>query len=347
MPKILIFLCALIVFCVPVKAEDTSKVGTVISVSDSKDSENLEQIVKLEIDEQGKKTSLFINNNVPNFLAYQIKATPGKKYLINFDSSTNDIYIADYYREPTIIFLIILLGSLIIAIGGIQGIKALASLLLTGFSIVFFLIPAIKNGYNPVWVTILIAFFSTTVTMIFVAGFSKKALAATLGTTGGVAIAGILAATVVKLAPLSGMASEEAHILVANQTNFDLDFQGILAAGIIISSLGASMDVAISLASAAQEIYEANCLQTKRELFSHAMTVGKDIMATMANTLILAYAGASIPLFLLLLQETGLRLLNMEIIATEIASASIGSIGLLLAIPLTAAISALLLKMGK
>jgi uncharacterized membrane protein len=180
--------------------------------------------------------------------------------------------------------------------------------------------------------------------MILIAGWTKKSLAATAGTTGGVTIAGLISMFIIHQAPLSGLASTEAHILLANLGDMSLNFQGILAAGIIIASLGAAMDVSISIASSAQEIYETNKRQSKRELFAHSMNIGKDIMGTMVNTLILAYTGASIPLFLLLYNETGLRLLNMEIIATELTAAVVGSIGLLLAIPVTAVVSSILLK---
>ena len=151
----------------------------------------------------------------------------------------------------------------------------------------------------------------------------------------------------IKLAPLSGLASTEAKILLAN-TNYGgaapLDFQGLLAAGILIASLGAAMDVAISIASSTQEIFLANPSQSRNALFKHAMIVGKDIMGTMTNTLILAYTGSSVPLFLLLYGQINQSLLNMEVIATELTAALVGSIGLVCAIPLTGLFSVILFK---
>lgn len=215
---------------------------------------------------------------------------------------------------------------------------------MTGIAIIYGLLPGILAGYNPILLAILISAFSTATTMVLIGGFTKKTLAATLGTTGGVAVSGLIAFLVIKLTPLSGLASTEAQILLSNPKVLDLDFQGILAAGILISSLGASMDVSMSIASSTQEIFEANFRQSRSELFMHSMNVGRDIMGTMTDTLILAYTGASIPLFILLSQDSSIRIFNIEIVTTELSSALIGSIGLLLAIPITGLASVFLLK---
>lgn len=323
------------------------KIAKVLEVSETKDKEYKEQIVKVQILDSNiakEDSEFFIHNNVPDNKAYAINAEEGRKYLITIDSEMDQIYISDYYREPVVIILVSSFLVLVILFGRSRGVKAIISLALTGAAIVYLFIPGIKEGQDPILLAILVAAFSTAVTMLLIAGWTKKSLAATIGTTGGVAAAGLIAIAVIKSAPLSGLASTEAHILLANTLEDNLNFQGILAAGILISSLGAAMDVAISIASSTQEIFEANYRQSRRELFAHAMNIGKDIMGTMTNTLILAYTGASIPLFLLLYNESGLRLLNLEIIATELSAAVVGSIGLLLAIPITATAAVLLLK---
>jgi uncharacterized membrane protein len=339
----------LIFFVSSVKAEDESemKIGKVLEVSQTKGQLHKEQIVKIKISDENftkEDSEFFITNIVPNNLAYAINAEPGKKYLIHIDRESDEIYIADYYREPVVVGIILFFLTLVILFGRSKGIKAILSLSLTAIAVIYFLIPGIKEGKDPIVLAILVSGFATGVTMLLIAGFTRKSLAATIGTTGGVTVAGLIANYVIHSAPLSGLATTEAHILLGNLSESSLNFQGILGAGIIISSLGAAMDVAISIASATQEIFEANHRQGRRELFAHAINIGKDIMGTMTNTLILAYAGASIPLFLLLHNETGLRLLNMEIIATELCAAVIGSIGLLLAIPITAITAVLLLK---
>jgi len=319
-----------------------ARVATVLEAVDKTTGDFKEQIVKLKFHDDGEE--IFITNTIPDSKAYAILAIPGKQYLIGADEVTDQIYIADYYREPVIYSLLGAFFLVVILFGGMKGLKSILCLVLSGLSIIYVLIPSIKNGVDPIPVAIGISAFSTAITMILIAGFSKKSLAATIGTTGGVAVAGIASLLVIKLAPLSGLASTEAYLLQANMPGINLDFQGILASGVLISSLGAAMDVAMSIASACQEIYEANIHQSKRELFRHAMNIGKDIMATMTDTLILAYAGASLPLFLLIHGDNSLRYINMEIIATELTAALCGSIGLVLAIPITAVVAVFLLK---
>jgi uncharacterized membrane protein len=320
------------------------KVAKVLEVQEKSSGEFREQLVKLEFENEGKKEQIFLTNIVPDYQPYSIIAKSNQYYLLGSDDSSDEVYIADYYREPVVYTLMFVFFSLIILFGRMHGLKALLSLALTGVAIIYFMIPGIKNGYNPILLAVLVSAFATGVTVFLIAGYTRKALAATIGTTMGVSIAGIIAIIAIKLAPLSGLANADAQILLANIGDQKLDFQGLLAAGVIIASLGAAMDVTVSIASATQEVYEANPAQSKRELFAHAVTIGRDIMGTMTDTLLLAYTGASLPLFLLLYNESGLRLLNMEIIATELSSALIGSIGLVLAIPITAITAVFLLK---
>lgn len=341
-----LFLC--LAFC-SAKAENGAthtlqKVAKVLEVQEKSSGEFREQLVKLEFENEGKKEQIFLTNIVPDYQPYSIIAKANQYYLLGSDDSSDEVYIADYYREPVVYTLMFVFFSLIILFGRMHGLKALLSLALTGVAIIYFMIPGIKNGYNPILLAVLVSAFATGVTVFLIAGYTRKALAATIGTTMGVSIAGIIAIIAIKLAPLSGLANADAQILLANIGDQKLDFQGLLAAGVIIASLGAAMDVTVSIASATQEVYEANPAQSKRELFAHAVTIGRDIMGTMTDTLLLAYTGASLPLFLLLYNESGLRLLNMEIIATELSSALIGSIGLVLAIPITAITAVFLLK---
>lgn len=321
------------------------KVATVIDVSEAEAQEGLgysEQVVKLKID--GEKEEVFITHVVPDSKAFAITAEKGKQYIISSDPSTEQFYIADYYREPTIIIMIIGFFVLVTILGGFKGFKAIISLLLTGLAVFYILIPGIKNGNDAISLAVIVAAISTAVTMLLIAGWTKKSLAAAIGTIGGVTVAGLISMIIIDKAPLSGLASTEAQMLIANPANTILNFQGMLGAGIIISSLGGALDVAVSIASAAQELYETNPHQPKRELFRHCMNIGRDIMGTMVDTLILAYTGSSIPLLILLYNETGLRFLNMEIIAAELTLAVVGSIGLLLSVPITAVVAVLLLK---
>jgi uncharacterized membrane protein len=323
-----------------------TKIGKVISVTESRINDINEQMVEVQLyaDKDTQNETIFITNSVPDNQAYAIVAKEGKDYVINYDEDLGKVYISDYYREKTFFTLVGIFFLLVIILGGLKGFNSIISLLLTGIAIIYGLLPGILAGYNPILLAILISAFSTATTMVLIGGFTKKTLAATLGTTGGVAVSGLIAFLVIKLTPLSGLASTEAQILLSNPKVLDLDYQGILAAGILISSLGASMDVSMSIASSTQEIFEANFRQSRSELFMHSMNVGRDIMGTMTDTLILAYTGASIPLFILLSQDSSIRIFNIEIVTTELSSALIGSIGLLLAIPITGLASVFLLK---
>ncbi len=319
------------------------KIATVLEVSKPVAQEDLgysEQIVKIHI--EGEKDDVFITHPIPDNKAYAIIAKVGKQYIVSSDSE--QISITDYYREPVIIAMIIGFFILVIILGGFKGFTAIISLALTGLAVFYFLIPGIKQGGDPVTLAVLVAAFSTAVTALLIAGWTKKSLAATIGTTGGVTVAGLISMYIIQTAPLSGLASTEAQMLVANPENSVLNFQGMLAAGIIISSLGAALDVAVSIASAAQELYETNPNQSKRELLRHCMNIGRDIMGTMVDTLILAYTGSSMSLLILLYNEAGLRFLNMEIIAAELTLAVVGSVGLLLSVPITAVVAVFLLK---
>lgn len=323
-----------------------TKIGKVISITESRVNDINEQMVEIQLyaDKDTQNETIFITNSVPDNQAYAILAKEGREYLINYDEDLGKVYISDYYREKMVFILAGFFFLLVIILGGLKGFNSIVSLLLTGAAIIYVLLPGILAGYNPILLAILISAFATATTMTLIGGFTKKTFAATLGTTGGVAVSGLIAFFVIKLAPLSGLASTEAQILLANPKVLDLDYQGILAAGILISSLGASMDVSMSIASSTQEIFEANFRQSRSELFAHSMNVGRDIMGTMTDTLILAYTGASIPLFILLSQDSSIRIFNIEIVATELSSALIGSIGLLLAIPITGLASVFLLK---
>lgn len=332
----------------PNEVDMITKIGEVIDVTESRNADGIrEQIVKVRIKNNHSYDEFFLTNSVPDFQAFAIEAKKGQRYIINFDHELDQVYLADHYREPVIIALIAGFFALVILFGGMKGFKSILCLVLTGYVLITVFIPGIKAGQSPILLAIMISSFMTFLTMIFIAGFTKKALAASIGTIGGVTAAGFIAIAVIKFAPLSGMASTEAQIMVANYANKGLNYQEILAAGVLIACLGAAMDVAISIASAVQELNDANSTQSFRELFSHAMNIGKDIMATMTDTLILAYAGASLPLFILFSDEPGLRILNIEVVATELTAAVIASIGLLLSIPISGLVAAALVKYSK
>ena len=251
--------------------------------------------------------------------------------------------IADYTRDSVLFWLLALYVVLILVLGGMQGLKALGSLLLTILLLFFVLFPLTLWGFSPILVSIVISGVASFVVFRMVAGKGIKSTSAALGTFVGVAIAGILATVVGKMIHVTGMSSEESRILLYSM-DLKINYQGLLFSGILIGALGAIMDVGMSIASAIEQVKKAHPNHDFSSLFQAGMSVGRDVMGTMSNTLILAYTGSALPLLLLMMANkvSFLKIINLEMIATEIVRALAGSIGLVLCFPVTAFVSALL-----
>ncbi|MCK5849154.1 MAG: YibE/F family protein [Caldisericia bacterium] len=280
-----------------------------------------------------------------------IKIIEGDKVIIYLNEEGGelvDIHIADIARFDWLSVLMILFVFLLILIGGWKGVKAIVALGFTILGIFKLLIPAIVNGYSPLPITIFVAALVTVLTMIIIAGFTRKSVSAMIGTIAGVLIAGLLALVFGELCHLNGIASEECRMILLSPS-LEVDLEGLLFSGIIIGALGAIMDVTMSIASSIEEIHRANNTLSRKELIRRGMNVGKDIMGTMTNTLILAYTGGSLPLMFLYAtyNVSSVKVFNLEIISTEIIRALVGSIGLVLSVPVTAFVSGYLIKHSK
>lgn len=251
------------------------------------------------------------------------------------------IHIDDYYRASPLFWLAIIYGLLLVAIGGKKGLRALASLIITIAVIFFVLFPLTIWGFNPLLVSVFIAGFTSLIVFRIIGGKTVKAFSAAVGTLIGVTIAGLLATVVGKIIHLSGLSSEESKILLYS-LNLKISFQGLLFSGILIGALGAVMDVGMSIASAIDEVRKAHPRANFTNLFRAGMNIGRDVMGTMSNTLILAYTGSALPLLLLFIAGNipFSKIINMEMVAEEIARALAGSIGLVLCIPATALVAA-------
>ena len=272
---------------------------------------------------------------------YDIVINPGDEvivYIASEGSSIKSAYISDYARDKKLLYLTVGFVCLLTLLGGKKGVKSIFSLAIIGAVIYLILLPLILQGYNPIIVTVLISAAVTAVTLITLGGISAKTFSAIIGTTGGVLIAGILAFTVGTAAHLTGFSDEEMHMLLYSSQNITFDYHGILFSGMIIGALGAVMDVGVSIASAVEEIKKANPLLRTGSLIRAGMSIGRDIMGTMADTLILAYTGSSMPLMLVFMayDTPFLKVINLDLIATEIVRSLAGSIGLIIAVPITA-----------
>ncbi|MEW6696673.1 MAG: YibE/F family protein [Bacillota bacterium] len=299
---------------------------------------------------KGQEVSFF--HVVPDQPGMAVIVKPGDEVILSVEVEGNKIsnaFISDHARDKKMYYLAGFFALLMVVIGGIKGAKSVLSLVLTGVGIFYVLLPLMFKGHNPLLMTVLVAAVMTTITMVLVHGFNRKTLAGVIGTTGGVIAAGLLAMLVGSAAKLTGFSSEEMQMLLYIPQQVKFDYQGLLFAGMIIGALGAVMDVAISIASAIEEVKKVNPSLDTRALIRSGINVGRDVMGTMANTLILAYTGGAIPLILIFMayDMPFLKVINLDLIATEIVRALTGSVGLILAIPITALTAGLLMSRGR
>ena len=300
-----------------------------------------QQEIKVQIlDGPYKGNEYTITNNLSRL--YNVKAEEGTKVIIAMyfvNNELNNIAVSSYERSNVLAVMIILFLVIVAVIGGIKGVKSIISLLFTIVCIIFLMLPLMFRGINLIVVVI-----SITVTLILVSGMNKKSLSAIIGTVLGVFISGMLAYIFGNCAHLSGFTMSDAESVMYIAESTELKIKGIMFAGILIASLGAVMDVAMSISSSIFEINSINERMTVLNLFKSGMNIGRDIIGTMTNTLILAFAGGSLNTLILIFAASmnSNRLFNLEILGTEIIQGLAGSMGIVLTVPITAIVSAYL-----
>ena len=280
---------------------------------------------------------------------YNYYGKEGKEMLVQVASKDGDILnvqIFSYSRDGLIYTLIGGFALILLLIGGRKGFFALISLIFAMILICYFMIPMVLKGYSPIVTALAIAGITTIFNIILVSGANKKSWAAIFGIIAGLLVATLLSALFGKLMHLSGINIEHAEEMMLLAGEGRLQVKEILIAGIIISSLGAIMDVGMSIASSVFEVHITNPKLNRYALYKSGMNVGRDVMGTMTNTLILAYAGSSLSTLMLfyMYQFTYYRLINIDALGIEILQGITGSIGLVLTIPITAWIAASLAK---
>ena len=275
-------------------------------------------------------------------------------------TTINEVHMGAYFRTPFLLYLAWLLGTLIILVAGMKGVRAILTLFFTGLSVLYILVPLMVRGFNPITVALGIAAFLTIVTFVTITGFSFKVISGVLGTLGGLAAVGILSLISQQAMVLTGLAEEFGFLelgiaLWRTESSHGWNFAGILSAGIILGAVGAMMDVGMSISSSVHEVKQVNPNITVRQAIRAGLNVGRDIMGTMADTLIFAYLGAHLITMLLPtieFPEVGvlypfLRLANDEATSVAIIQAIVGTIGLVLTVPIAAAIAGILTKYRK
>ena len=276
-----------------------------------------------------------------NFLsAYaNVDAKVGTKVIVRLDvDEQGELYVVSvpaYNRAPVMLGLALIFAALLVIIGRKKGVMALVGLVYTLACIWFIQVPMILRGAEPVLVSIIIVALTTAASLLFLTGLSRKTLCAVLGCVCGVGVAGIFAAVSGSISQLNGFNLPEAEDLVLRATQDTVRISGLLVSGILVASLGAVMDVAMSISSSCWELRQLNPGLPKAALFRSGMNIGRDAMGTMANTLILAFAGASLNTLLLfrIYGYPAIQLFNSDAIAVELIRGLAGSIGIILTVP--------------
>jgi len=330
----------------PVLKSEIGQVQTIETFGDIKSSptgelNQVKQSVEVKVltgNHKGEK--VFIDNMLMGNPAYDIKLKKGDKVILHAEQSDGgvDFFIADKQRVGALYFLTGLFFALLLIIGRKKGLFSLVSILVTLGLIFWVLTPLILSGMNPILATVSICVLASVIAIYLVGGLNAKSSAAILGTVLSLVIAGILSVFSIKYASLTGFSSEESMFLFSAHPS--LNFVGVLASAMIIGALGAVMDIGMSISSTVNELFSSNSQMSVRELFTSGMNVGKDIIGTMANTLILAYLGGALSLVLLSSNIDMQKFFNLNQVATEISAALIGSIAIVLCVPITAIISA-------
>jgi len=331
---------------IEVESDDTDEIRNIPIESDRRF-----QYLKIELLDGTHKGEIYtVRNTIEMVNPYRLVFNLGEKmYIYVFetdDGKVGDIHIYEKVRDIAIIWLIIAFLAFLIVIGKSKGLKTILTLAITIGIIIFILLPLILKGYNPVILTILLVALISSITISIISGRNIKSLTAILGTISGVLISILCAYSMVKFAHLTGLGDEQATLLARIPQFRNLDYSGILLSGIIIGALGAVMDVALSIASSIREIKDNSPNISSKKLYDSGMNIGRDMMGSMSNTLILAYVGSSIQLLLLFMSYniSFTEIFNMDMIASEIVMAIAGSIGLISSIPITTFIACKLMK---
>jgi len=305
------------------------------------------QIVKVRILSGEHAGEVMTIRNTLNYTT-NVRARAGARVIVCIDTAnktTYEAWIYSYDRGPYLYLFILLFIVMLCVIGGSRGFRSVLGIVFTFTGIIFLFIPLLYRGYSPAVASMGVVMITLCVTLVLLAGFSTKTLSAILGTMSGVVFSVLFLMAALKITHLSGFSTNEADILIQIAGKTHMKVGELLFAAILISSLGAIMDIAISIASSVNELYLSNRGLEVKDLFNSGMNVGRDMMGTMANTLIIAFTGTSLNLLVLLYSwnVTYYQLINNNMIGIYIIQAVSGSIAVILTVPLVAFFSSQLI----
>lgn len=373
LPLLILYLCAVIIFigayylAKPVTEDsltaeeyaeyETGTVTMILSDTTEQDasSDNSwrgEQLLIVEITSgQYKGQSMQVSNYVGPLYSVPLKEGDSAVLIIStYKDGTHIGTVYEYNRMIPIIIIIVLFILTTIAVGGKTGAKSLLGLLITLAALFYILIPALMKGAPTLLTVFLVCAYITIVSLAILGGLQKKTICAIIGTISGTALAMIFGLISQSMLRISGMRVPDAEALLQlQQTGTPIRISGLLVGGVIISALGAVMDVAMSISSALTEVHTANPQLSRRDLIRSGMNIGRDMVGTMTNTLILALLGSSLVL-IVYLYSLGLssnQFMSSSYLAIEVVSSISSSIGVILAVPVTVIISSIALTYHK
>ena len=323
--------------------------GRVASVEAAQPSSGADQSARVLVDitqggQAGQQVEIQQNGNV-TVLVGETSVRPGDEVLVEHLSggSQGDRYvISDFYRLPSLLVLILVFAAATIAVGRWVGLRALISIGMSVLAIFSFIVPGIASGHDPLMVCLAGSLLLMTATIYLTYEWQWKTHAAAFSIGICLLASALLSIIFANLGHLTGFSSDESAMLVQSSP-VPIDMRGLLMGSVLIGAAGILGDAVVSQASSAFELKSANPGLTWRRLFQHTMVIGRDHIASMVNTLLLAYTSAALPLLLLVMMQN-LRFtqtLNSELIAEEIVRTLVGSLGLILAVPMTSLIASL------
>ncbi|WHH60223.1 YibE/F family protein [Petroclostridium sp. X23] len=321
----------------------------IVQVDNLKENEIEKQEITAEIlTGQFRGEHVDVRRTITKYSVFDFKLRENSEIYVQLNIDDGKILSASFTRvsrEKSMVLLTISFITILILFGMGKGITSSISLLFSGFMIIKVFIPMIIQGYDPVFSAICVSAVVIFISFLLISGPTKKSAVAIIGTLAGTIAAGLIAAYFSEISYISGITDDHTQFLIT-ELGLEIDFKGLLFAGIIIGTMGAVMDVSMSIASVLEEIKKQNGNISFVNMVASGLNVGKDMMATMVNTLVLAYAGASMPMFVLFscMQYTSTDIINLEVIAVEIIRSLCGSIGLILTVPFTSIVAAYIFR---
>ncbi len=321
-----------------VKAKVTEVVNTKTEIIPGTDTSHTVQILRIEVLEGEIKGRIIELDN-----DYGTLEKGDKFYLrriVPWDGGQELYSVAEPYRTPVLMWLAVLFVALTIIFGGKQGVRGLLSLFGSFLLIGFVLLPAMAKGYSPVSVSIGVSSLIIILGSYVTHGFNRTTTAAVVGMIATVSFIGLFAHLSIHATGLTGFESDESTYLHFNSRG-TIDLAGLLLGGILIGLLGVMYDAAIGQAISVEELHRVAPHMSRKAIYKRAIRIGREHIGALVNTLAIAYVGASLPLLLLfyISNESAMVIMNREIFSAEIVRTLVGSIGLILAVPITTVIA--------